>query len=267
MKFLKYFLFGVFLLLTISTLGNGTLISFTAFTILTILFFPGVNEKLRERGIIMSSKSARYIYYCLLFFVGLYFTNPNKDSKSTVLKPDEKITIIKDEKPTKNNNEKSIDNFELGPVHKTSNTSEINQKNSDVIVGLDPSDIIANFEKLGFETERSLNQEFSMISQTSTDNGIEYNVTTYFENGGVIDVTAIEFHATRIDPSNNSVEDMKKFLKFGCTINYNGANFERAKSFIEKNYYNDGASTVISNVRFTIYCKTSRVRYLKIDKS
>jgi len=264
MKILKYFLFVVFLFLTLAAFGSGVIGSIIPFTILTLLFFPNLNDKLKEQGVPMPSKGARYIFYSLLFFVGFLFMSKDKESKSYILKPDKQTTNSIDVKPILNTIEKKVANSETKPIHITLNETT---KNSNIINGLEPTDIIANFERIGFETERSLHSEFSEINQNLTADGIEYNVTTYFENGGVTDVTAVEFHATRMNPEFNSTEDMKKFLKLGCTINYEGANTEKAKSFIEKNFYKNGASIVISGVRFTIYCKTENVRYLKIDKT
>ena len=141
-------------------------------------------------------------------------------------------------------------------------------KNSKVInasPAINPVDVYGNFEKSGFSLDKKITSEGATFTNKLTDKGIEYIVETYCENE-VDNVTSITLSANRILPQYNNVEDMKPFLKFGCTIPYEESNAPKIKAFIEQNYYKNKASIIISGVKFTIYTPTKFSRMIEIER-
>jgi|GEM_PF-5191702 len=144
--------------------------------------------------------------------------------------------------------------------------ARINQNHSNVISGITPTDIILNFESKNFKTDRNLSSKFSTFDLSLSEQGLKYDVSLICENGGVNDITAIDLHVERENPLSTSVEDMKPFLKYGCsTIIKNEADLIKVKSFIDKNYFKDGASTTISGIKFTLAFKSEFTRLLVIE--
>ncbi len=137
--------------------------------------------------------------------------------------------------------------------------------NTKTIQGIQPVDVYGNFEKRGFLVDKKITAEGSIFTNTFTENGIDYSVETYCEDG-VTNVTSITLNAIRMYPQYNTVVDMKDFLKYGCTIPYDGADIPKVKDFIENNYFRDKATITISGVKFTIYSPTQFVRMLDIEK-
>lgn len=131
---------------------------------------------------------------------------------------------------------------------------------------INPVDVYGNFEKKGFSLDKQITSEGSTFTNKLIDKGIEYTVETYCENG-VDNVTSITLSANRILPQYNKVEDMKSFLKFGCTFPYDGSDLKKIKAFIEDNYYKNKASINISGINFTIYTPTQFARMIEIEKN
>ena len=142
------------------------------------------------------------------------------------------------------------------------NTSEIESKH---IPGISPSDIYLNFEKKGYNTQKNIASDGSFWINEKRDNGMYYYIRTYCADG-VSNVDAIRLSVTREYPQYNKVNDMKPFLKYGCSIPYDGSDYNSVLKFIDNNFNNDKADTVISDVKFTIYAPTKFSRVISIEK-
>lgn len=151
------------------------------------------------------------------------------------------------------------------PVSTKNETEVPENKESKIIAGISPVDVYGSFEKMGFETDKDIDSEGAIFRNKHSSKGIDYNVETYCEKG-VNDVTSVSLQATRMLPQYNKVADMKQFLKYGCSIPYDGYDVEKVSKFIDDNYFNDKASITISGVKFTIYCPTEFARMIVIER-
>ena len=202
----------------------------------------------------------------LMFCIGLSAPADNHLQRNEVKEDVQpKSTETKDTQ-TKESNQSQISDS-------SANSKEIVDSKPKKISGILPEDVYLNFEKRGFTTEKDIDKEipdfdtkFTQYISTLTENGIKYNVTTYCEYGGVTDVTAVDLDASRVEPQYNSEKDMKAFFEYGCSIPYKGADIEKAKAFIDKNFYKTKSVIVIGGVRFTLIGKTKFARLLTIEK-
>ncbi|MES2389269.1 MAG: hypothetical protein V4543_14810 [Bacteroidota bacterium] len=140
-----------------------------------------------------------------------------------------------------------------------------NASSCEYIEGLQAADIYANLEKKGYKVEKFIDSDGAIYECSADQNGINYQVEVGCTKS-VSDVTEIGLMATRVDYEYTDVEDMKPFLKYGCSIQYNGSDYVKISRFIDENYNVDGASTVISGVRFTIHSKNEYIRTVSISK-
>jgi len=142
--------------------------------------------------------------------------------------------------------------------------SEATQSRGKVISGIVPSDIYLGFEKNGFKTTKKIGTEGSFFYSDFSSNGIEYHVTVFCSEG-VSGITSVRLQATRIEPQLNDLNDIKPFLKFGCSLPYDGSDQQKISSFIDEYYNKDKASIVISGIRFTIFAPTKFYRGVEIE--
>jgi hypothetical protein len=133
------------------------------------------------------------------------------------------------------------------------------------IPGILPYDVWGNFKDKGFVSEKSINTNGSYWTNYLDENGIRYDVRTYCENG-VNHVDNVRLSAT-INTADKNTDALKAFLKFGCSIPFDGNDPQKIADFIDNNYNNDKASIIISNVKFTIYAPTKFARMIEIESN
>ncbi len=115
------------------------------------------------------------------------------------------------------------------------------------IVGIEPSDIYLNLEKRGIDKQgpRRVGSDHPEIwlwelkSQTS----LVPDKVEIWSRDGVTKVYKVVV---------KSLHPNKALAAFVATMPYDGANPDQAKSWVESNYSNNGASTVIGGVPFEI---------------
>ena len=134
-----------------------------------------------------------------------------------------------------------------------------------IIPGIVPGEIYVNFEKLGYKIDKLFSTEGSFFICSSTKNGINYEVKIYCEKG-VSKINSIRLTATRIYPQYNKVDDFKPFLKYGCSVPYDGADPKEVSSFIDANFFKRNTKIIIGGVKFTMNCPTEFVRMIDIEK-
>jgi hypothetical protein len=242
---------------------NGHVVTSLLLIPVFVLVCPLFDQWVVSRMPLLSKMAYRYIVAFLFFFMGM------------LAKPDSGSSMNESNKSTTSINEPSDNGkvtFDLNGNRisnsQTKDTKEENKddKDSKIISGIEPVDVYGNFEKIGFITSKNIDADGATFINTSSSNGIDFNVETYCESG-VNDVTSISLQATKMYPQNNKVGDMKSFLKYGCSIPYDGAEPEKVSQFIDNNYFNNKASIIISGVKFTIYCPTEFARLMVIERN
>lgn len=219
------------ILVAIIVLLKKSIISALCLIPVLVLIIPLLDKKIEER-VPLLSKIVLRIFVCVLFFGFAIALYPNIMNSS--------------------------DNF--GSESNLSNNKEIKDK---IISGINPSDIYLGFEQNGFITEKNIDAGGGIYTSKASTNGIDYIVETYSNSDN--NVTSVTLTATRISPQSNKISDMKIFLKYGCSIPYDGSDVEEIGKWIEQNYFKDKATTTIAGVKFTIYCPTEFARMIEIE--
>lgn len=257
--------------------------SATAFSLISLLIFPPFTQFFRSKLPFLQKKIFKLF---LLIFLGIFgFATVPKKRKDTEkknvrenifkkLENDETTDSITNAVVNSNLNStdsvvrydastgKEIERTVQGQINSADELKKIKR-----IANIIPADIYSNFERLGYKTNKEIHSDGSIWTNTKEDNGIQYSVTTYCEDG-VSKVDEVRFTATRILPQYNKLSDLKPFLKYGCsTIFYDKADRDRINEFIEKNYSKNKATIIVHGVRFTIFAPTEFMRYIRVDKN
>lgn len=251
-------------LVAIPALADGGYISAVAFSFLGITLLSRLSPSIAARLPFLNVKRIRIGMFVGLTLIGLIALAQTRGSgiRSDIAKPT--VEATKEEQPNatvghKNDGQVYYD-VDGNKISKSTNVTTV--KN---IPGIQPVDIYGNFEKKGFQVEKQVTSEGATFICTSEEDGIDYEVKAYCEEG-VSDVISIRLTATRINPQDNSLSDLKPFMYYGCSIPYDGSDPLQVRQFINKNWNNDKASTLISGVKFTIYCPTQFARMIEIEK-
>lgn len=248
-KIIKYVGSGLLILAGLGALFSGSWVSFIFIILGTTIIFPPTEMTYKKyihkipNVDEIGSRAIRIIAIIILFGIGSQIDG-KKEKKEIPSATKTPVQLDKNETHVEVVPEKLYDKG---------------------IPGLAPVDVYLNFEKAGFKTEKELRDNGSFWYNDLSDNGIDYHVETYCERG-VDAVDQVRITATRMEPQYNDVEDMKQFLKFACSIPYEGGDKNKTDKFIEKNFYKDRASIVVSGVKFTIYCPTEFLRMIDIEK-
>jgi hypothetical protein len=197
------------------------------------------------------------------FLVLGYFASKEKKEKDLADKNNPKKDTIQTSKLDNNTSTKEgvINYGGNGNVVETKPT-ETNKTN--YIQGIKPVDVYGNFEKIGYTIDKNIGTEGSFFIATFEEKGISYEAKIFCENN-VSEVTSIRLSASRLSPQYNSVSDIKPFLKYGCSVPYNGADAAKANAFVDENFNKNKASIIIAGVKFTIYAPTQFVRMIDIE--
>lgn len=133
------------------------------------------------------------------------------------------------------------------------------------IPGLQPVDVYLNFEKQGFETKKSLGGDYgSSWVSTSSEIGIDYTVEVYSEKD-ITKVSSVKATALLNGSVEKDITAVKPFIKYASSLPYTNADPSKAAQWIEDNFNNDKASTVIGGVKFEIFSPTQLVRIMRIS--
>jgi hypothetical protein len=135
---------------------------------------------------------------------------------------------------------------------------------SKYITGLSPVDVYLNMEKQGFKTEKQLGGEYgnSWTSKHSSA-GIDYTVDVFSSN--IDNVESVRATAI-IDVVNKKIIATQQFFQFVSSLPYENAKPEEATKWVANNFNEDKASTIIGDVKFTIYAPSLAVRMLGMEK-
>ena len=159
--------------------------------------------------------------------------------------------------------EKVAKKGEIKPKEKKSNP--VVNNNSKYIKGLLPADVYGNMNMRGFKTEQFLETGMghTWISKLSKD-GFDYEVAAWSEN----DRKKVQTVKASVicNPPNNILETIPIF-QMVSTLPYDNAQPQAAANWVFDNFEENGASTSIGGVKFTIIAKTDYSRMLLMENA
>lgn len=133
------------------------------------------------------------------------------------------------------------------------------------IKGLAPVDVYLNMEKQGFTTVKQFDGEFgnSWISSKNYA-GIDYKVETVSSN--INKVESIRGTAM-IDAARKKINATQQFFIYLSSLPYENSDPIKAGQWIKANFNNDKATTIIGDVKFTMYAPSASLRMVSIEKA
>ena len=144
--------------------------------------------------------------------------------------------------------------------------SETGQRTDPTIQGFEPAPTYLALKEMGFHKETNYGGEYGTTwTCTRMDYGINYVVSIYAPSASS-DVQNYRLTIT-IEPG---IEDIQKgiwMMKELACVKYDTANPELTRSWVENNYNNDGATTIIGSAKYTILAPSEVTRILNIEKN
>lgn len=146
-----------------------------------------------------------------------------------------------------------------------SNNDDKESDSEKFINGLAPVDVYLNMENRGFSTKKSSSKDWGNTwTNKMTSAGIEYTVETYSSNTKNVE----RVRATAmIDAGRKDIVEAQQFFIFLSSLPYENSAPQVAGQWIQDNYDNDQASTIIGDAKFTIYAPSVVVRMMIIEKA
>lgn len=262
------FLLGIALgLFSIISLFSGSFVGFILILSSALLVFPPTWEMIKPKAGFLKNRILRIILVVFLYVVGATNFMSNLIDKDKSEKP--AIAESSNQNAPQTPTETATSG---GTVKYDANGNKISSTNAEStssykgLKSISAADIYPNFQDKGFTIDKQISSDGSFFYCTKEYGGIKYDVTIYAEDN-VNEVTEIKLNAYRNQANLNSVEDMKPFLKYAVSIPYDGADVEKVKNFIDKNYNKNKASITVSGVKFTIYCPSKFVRLVTVENN
>ena len=144
--------------------------------------------------------------------------------------------------------------------------SEVGNRTETTISGFEPAPTYLALKQMGFSKETNYGGEYGTSwTCTRIDYGISYVVSMYAPSASS-DVQSYRLNIT-VEPG---IEDIQKglwMMKELACVEYDTSNPESARIWVENNYNNDGASTIIGDAKYTIFAPSAIVRTLCIEKN
>lgn len=133
-----------------------------------------------------------------------------------------------------------------------------------IIPELTAVDVYGNLENKGFTCEkRSMSQAPIYLVWTCKDSASDYDFTVEIFAGNSMQIYAINTTALNFTSKTNTIVS-GDFLSFMATLPYKDAKPTEAKDWVKNNIESHDKSTVISNVKFSIYGE-AKAKILKIN--
>lgn len=144
--------------------------------------------------------------------------------------------------------------------------SDVESRTEPTISGFEPAPTYLALKQMGFSKDTNYGGEHGTSwTCTRIDYGINYVVSIYAPSASS-DVQSYRLTIT-VEPG---IEDIQKgmwMMKELACVKYDTANPESARTWVESNYNNDGATTTIGDAKYTIHAPSAIVRTLSIEKS
>lgn len=132
------------------------------------------------------------------------------------------------------------------------------------IGGLNPVDVYLNLKERGFSVDTDSDVTNGTLWTCKYNaKGLDFNVTIFSPHD--VDKAQSVRLTIMADPYTN-LNAGKEITAFVATIPYDSADRDKAHKFVEDNYDNDKASTIIGDACFTMYAPSALVRMLDIQK-
>jgi len=247
MKIFKYILSVLLLVSAIKSIIENYFLAGVACIILALLLITPISNAIMLKLNFWRTKHWRYITYAILF---LLFA----------------VSLPKKAKPQQKPAKETVDKVVITDKTTTPERNNVETCNYDgdeypVIPELVASDIYMNFDKRGFKIDKQIETEHTNILCTLNDSDVRYNVMAI----GCSPDQIIKVTATVLDYSGKNQKEVSDFFGFVATLQYEGADPEKAKKWAMENSNNNGASTVISNVKISINFKTVNSKLLTLE--
>lgn len=101
---------------------------------------------------------------------------------------------------------------------------------------------------------------------TKQQNGLDFRLDTYCSDDKK-KIESIRLSGRVVDLQEKSVEATRMYIMALASLNYKGADVDKAKKWVSDNFYTDKATTDIGGVRFTIHVPSEWVRMLILEKA
>ena len=133
------------------------------------------------------------------------------------------------------------------------------------IPGMEPAPTYLALEQMGFTTERNFGGEYGNVwNCTRQDFGISYKVEIYAPSASS-DVQSFRL-TIMVEPSIENIQKGKWMMKELAGVRYDTADPAAASAWVESNYDNDKASTIIGDAVFELSAPSEFARILIISK-
>ena len=134
------------------------------------------------------------------------------------------------------------------------------------IEGLNAVDIYLDLEKKGYTVDKQYNsKDGTLYFCDKKETAIEYNVTMFKNTSDKVEEIKISGTLTGLD--NKNIIAVKPFLKYISTVQYEGSDTAKITQWIEDNFNNDKASTIIGEAKFSIFAPSQFTRLVVIEKA
>jgi hypothetical protein len=130
-----------------------------------------------------------------------------------------------------------------------------------VIPGLIASDVYSNLENKGFTVDKTIVNDHTSIYCESRSSATNLNVI--ITGCSPDEIIAIE--AGAIDYDGNNQKELENFLAYVATLQYEGADPNKAKDWIKNNIKRNGSKITIGSVTFSIHFNSYKSKILKIE--
>lgn len=142
-------------------------------------------------------------------------------------------------------------------------TSEENDTSGTVIPGLNCYSAKEALKEMGFSTQRNTSEEMPGVLWTCNrrDADITYIVQIYAP-----EYEDAESFRVSVMADGENIGKGLSMLKELAGVFYNTADYRQAATFVEENYNNEGATTVIGDAQFVISAPTPLARMLSVTK-
>jgi hypothetical protein len=131
--------------------------------------------------------------------------------------------------------------------------------------GLKPVDVYLNFEKQDFKTTRTSGSDYLWWDSRKSFAGIDYRVSTYGTTVSAEKVQSVLATAQLNGLQKKDIIATKQFLIYTSSLTYKDSDPQKAGQWVDDNFNNDNAKTVIAGVEFTLLAPTEQSRTLTIN--
>lgn len=231
----------LFLLGGVGSLFKGEAFSGLFLILLGICLLPAISSKIEMKFFPWRLKGLRYgAYVALLFSAFLVARRPTK--RTETVRNDKSLQLKRNQDNTVMTCNYGGDDFPLIP-------------------GLIAADVYPNFEKIGFKVDKQIKNDHTNILCTLSESNIKYTVSV----DGCSPDDLIRVTASVLDYSGSNQKETEDFFGYVATLQYKGAEPEKAKQWVKDNIDVNDAHIKIGVVQFKISFETKYSKVLTLQ--